>query len=181
MLFRSCDGLVNMMSFWKFDDVFEEDGPGLEPFDGSFGLIALGGIKKPSYTAFALLHKLGQERIAQDFPEVLVTRRLDGSLAIVAWNLVDPDKKGNERSVEFEIHGVSPSSRILLSRVDSEHGNTLAAYKSMGSPRYPTQKQIAELNRIAETNSVQNLRLSKGSITLELPVNGVLLLEVPEK
>lgn len=90
---RQCDGLVNMMSFWTFDDVFEEDGPGREPFDGSFGLIALGGIKKPSYTAFALLHKLGQERIAQNSPEVLVTRRRDGSLAIAAWNLVDPDKK----------------------------------------------------------------------------------------
>jgi xylan 1,4-beta-xylosidase len=178
---RQCDGLVNMMSFWTFDDVFEEDGPGLEPFDGSFGLIALGGIKKPSYTAFALLHKLGQERIAQDFPEVLVTRRLDGSLAIVAWNLVDPDKKGNERSVEFEIHGVAPNSRVRLRRADSEHGNTLAAYKSMGSPRYPTRAEVRELNRVAEADSAQNLRLSKGSIKLELPVNGILLLEVPEK
>jgi xylan 1,4-beta-xylosidase len=178
---EQCDGLVNMMSFWTFSDVFEENGPGREPFNGSFGLITLGGIKKPSYSAFALLHQLGQERLEQNAPEVLVTRQRDGSLAIAAWNLVDPDKKGNGRSVEFEIHGVSPSSRILLSRVDSEHGNTLAAYKSMGSPRYPTQKQIAELNRIAETNTVQNLRLSKGSITLELPVNGVLLLEVPEK
>jgi xylan 1,4-beta-xylosidase len=178
---RQCDGLVNMMSFWTFDDVFEENGPGHEPFDGSFGLIALGGIKKPSYTAFALLHKLGQERIAQDSPEVLVTRRRDGSLAIVAWNLVDPDKKGSERSVEFEIHGVAPNSRVRLSRADYGHGNTLAAYKSMGSPRYPTQKQVSELNRVAEADSAQSLRLSKGSIKLELPVNGVLLLEVPEK
>jgi xylan 1,4-beta-xylosidase len=141
----------------------------------------LGGIKKPSYTAFALLHKLGQERIAQDSPEVLVTRRRDGSLAIVAWNLVDPDKKGSERSVEFEIHGVAPNSRVRVSRADSEHGNTLAAYKSMGTPRYPTQKQVSELNRVADADSAQSLRLSKGSIKLELPVNGVLLLEVPEK
>jgi xylan 1,4-beta-xylosidase len=178
---RQCDGLVNMMSFWTFSDVFEEGGPGREPFDGSFGLIALGGIKKPSYSAFALLHKLGQERIEQNSPEVLVTRRRDGSLAIAAWNLVDPDKKGNERSVKFEIRGVPSTSRIRLSRADSEHGNTLAAYKSMGSPRYPTQEQVRELNRVAETDSTQNLRLSKGSIKLELPVNGVLLLEVPEK
>jgi hypothetical protein len=51
----------------------------------------------------------------------------------------------------------------------------------MGSPRYPTQKQVSELNRVAEADSAQSLRLSKGSIKLELPVNGVLLLEVPEK
>jgi len=106
---RQCDGLVNMMSFWTFSDVFEENGPKREPFDGGFGLIALGGIKKPSYSAFALLHELGQERILQDSSNVLVTRRRDGSLAIAAWNLVDPDTKGPERSVEFEIRGVPPT------------------------------------------------------------------------
>jgi len=175
---RQCDGLVNMMSFWTFSDVFEEGGPKREPFDGGFGLVALGGIKKPSYAAFALLHKLGQERILQDSSNVLVTRRRDGSLAIAAWNLVDPDTKGSERSVEFEIRGVPPDSHLRVSRADAKHGNTLAAYKSMGSPRYPTQAQVRELNRVAEAGSVQDLRLSKGSIRLPLPVNGVLLIEV---
>jgi xylan 1,4-beta-xylosidase len=178
---RQCDGLVNMMSFWTFSDVFEEDGPKREPFDGGFGLIALGGIKKPSYSAFALLHKLGQERILQDSSDVLVTRGRDGSLAIAAWNLVDPDKKGSERSVQFKIQGVPLDSRVRVSRADSEHGNTRAAYKGIGSPRYPTQAQVRELNRVAEADSAQNLRLSKGSIELQLPVNGVLLLEVLEK
>lgn len=178
---RQCDGLVNMMSFWTFSDVFEENGPKREPFDGGFGLVALGGIKKPSYSAFALLHKLGQERIAEDSANVLATRRRDGSLAIAAWNLVDPDKKGTERSVVFEIRGVPQDSPVRVSRADSNHGNTLAAYKNMGSPRYPTQNQIRELNRVADKASVQTLRLSKGSIKLELPVNGVVLLEVLKK
>jgi xylan 1,4-beta-xylosidase len=178
---RQCDGLVQMMSFWTFSDVFEEGGPGREPFDGSFGLVALGGIKKPSYSAFALLHKLGQERILQDDSNVLVTRRRDGSLVIAAWNLVDPDKSGTERSIEFEIRGVAPGSEVRVSRADSEHGNTLAAYKSMGNPRYPTQAQVRELNRVAEMTSIENLRLSKGFIKLQLPVNGVLLVEVLKK
>jgi xylan 1,4-beta-xylosidase len=178
---RQCDGLVTMMSFWTFSDVFEENGPGREPFDGSFGLVALGGIKKPSYSAFALLHKLGQERILPDAPETLVTRRGDGSLAIAAWNLVDPDQNGTERSVEFEIRGVPPNQSVRVSRADSEHGNTLAAYKSMGSPPYPTRAQVRELNRGAEADSTRSLRLSKGSIKLRLPVNGVLLLEVKQK
>ncbi len=178
---RQCDGLVTMMSFWTFSDVFEENGPKREPFDGGFGLIALGRIKKPSYSAFALLHKLGQERILQDSSNVLVTRRPDGSLAIAAWNLVDPDTKGSERSVEFEIRGIPAGSQVRVSRADAEHGNTLAAYKTMGSPRYPTQAQVRELNRVAEAASVQTLQLSKGSIKLQLPVNGVVLLEVPKK
>lgn len=178
---RQCDGLVNMMSYWTFSDVFEESGPKREPFDDGFGLIALGGIKKPSYSAFALLHDLGQERILQDSPNVLVTRRRDGSLAIAAWNLVDPDTKGSARNFEFEIRGVPPGIRVRVRRADAEHGNTLAAYKSMGSPPYPTQAQVRELNRVAEAASVENLQLSNGSIKLELPVNGVVLLEVAKK
>jgi xylan 1,4-beta-xylosidase len=175
---RQCDGLVNMVSFWTFSDVFEEGGPKREPFDGGFGLIAMGGIKKPSYSAFALLHKLGQERIDQDSPNVLVTRRADGSLAIAAWNLVDPDQKGNSRTVEFEIRGVPSDSAVEVRRADSTHGNTLAAYQRMGSPRYPTQKQVREINRVADESEPQTLHLSHGRLTLEIPVNGLVLLEI---
>ena len=143
--------------------------------------MALGGIKKPSYSGFALLHKLGEKRIPQDAPEVLVTRRRDGVLAIAAWNLVDPDKTGTARRVDFEIRGVTPDSRIRLLRADSEHGNTLAAYKKMGSPRYPTQAQVRALNAVADLDSAVNGRLEKGSIALTVPVNGLVLLEVPVK
>ncbi len=59
---RECDGHVQMMSFWTFDDVFEEDGVIRTPFGGEFGLIAMGGIKKPSFYDFGLLHKLGDWR-----------------------------------------------------------------------------------------------------------------------
>jgi xylan 1,4-beta-xylosidase len=170
-----------MMSFWTFSDVFEEGGPGREPFDGSFGLIALGGIKKPSYSAFALLHKLGDERIAQESSDILVTRRHDGTLVIAAWNLVDPDKSGSVQSLDFEIRGAGPRSRVGVLRADSDHGNTLAAYKKMGSPRYPTRAQVRELNRVADADSTEHYRLSKGSIKLDLPVNGVLVLEVPAR
>ncbi|MFY9645773.1 MAG: glycosyl hydrolase family 39, partial [Terriglobales bacterium] len=72
-------------------------------------------------------------------------------------------------------------SPVLVSRADSEHGNTLAAYKSMGSPLYPTQAQVRALNGVAETASSQEFHLSKGSLRLRIPVNGVVLLEVPKK
>ncbi len=100
---------------------------------------------------------------------------------IAAWNLVDPDKVGSGRNVEFEFRGVPLDSEVRVSRADSEHGNTLAAYKRMGSPRYPTQAQVRELNRVAEADSSQTVRLSHGSIKLQLPVNGVVLLEVRKK
>jgi xylan 1,4-beta-xylosidase len=175
---RQCDGLVNMLSFWTFSDVFEENGPKREPFDGGFGLMAMGGIKKPSYTGFAVLHKLGQERIAQDASNVLVTRGADGKLIIAAWNLVDPDGKGSAESIEFDIAGMAPDAPVRVTRADAEHGNTLAAYKRMGSPTYPTRKQVAEINRAAEESKPEASHLTAGKIRLEVPVNGIVLLEV---
>ena len=175
---RQCDGLVDMMSFWTFDDVFEEDGPKHEPFDGGFGLIAMGGIKKPSYSAFRLLHKLGNERIAADASNVLVTRGKDGNLIVAAWNLVDPGTKGSPQNVEFEIRGVPTNASVQVTRADAEHGNTLAAYKRMGGPRYPTRAQVEELNRVADEPRPEEFHLTNHRLTLSVPVNGIVLLEV---
>jgi xylan 1,4-beta-xylosidase len=178
---RQCDGLINMMSFWTFSDVFEENGPKHEPFDGGFGLMALGGIKKPSYSAFALLHLLGEERIANDAPQILVTRRKDGSLVIAAWNLIDPDKTGSELRFDFKISGVPPNATIRVKRLDAEHGDTLAAYKKMGSPTYPTRAQVRELNDVVDRNLAENLKLSGGAIRLDIPPDGLWVLEIPKK
>jgi len=178
---RQCDGLVSMMSFWTFSDVFEEGGPKREPFDGGFGLIAMGGIKKPSYSGFALLHQLGDEIIPQNAGDLLVTRRHDGTLAIAAWNLIDPDKTGHSKTMDVKIQGIRPDSAVRVTRVDYQHGNTLAAYENMGSPRYPTQAQIRELNAVADHNTAEDLRLSFGVIRLEIPSNGLILLEVMKR
>ena len=111
-------------------------------------------------------------------PDILVTRRKDGTLVIAVWNLVDPDKQGSPRKVTVHLEGMEPASRVLLSRVDDDHGNTLGAYKKMGSPRYPTQAQIKELNQVVDSNRAENVTLKNGAIELVLPVNGLYLLEV---
>ena len=132
---RQCDGLADMMSFWTFSDVFEESGPKKEPFDGGFGLIALGGIKKPSYADFALLHKLGSQRLENPASDVLVTRREDGTLVIATWNLVDPDQQGSGKRFHLKFRGIAPDAAVSIQRGDSEHGQSLAAYQARGSPR----------------------------------------------
>jgi beta-xylosidase len=51
----------------------------------------------------------------------------------------------------------------------------------MGNPRYPTRKQVEKLNRAAEIPPAETARLTRGSLEIELPVNGVALIEVPRK
>jgi xylan 1,4-beta-xylosidase len=171
-----CDGLVDMMSYWTFDDVFEESGPVREPFYDGFGLIAAGGIKKPSFNGFALLHKLGHERIANAAPGVLVTRE-GKKLAVAAWNLVDPDQNGGTRTVRFDFQGVPSGAKVRVTRVDSEHGNTRAAYEKMGKPRYPTRKQVDELNQ-ASIVVPETVHLTNGKLEMKLSPNALVLLEV---
>src|SRR5438874_6668635 len=76
---RQCDGLVDILSYWTFSDVFEEQGVIKQPFFGGFGLISEGGVPKASFNAFKLLHKLGESRITVDSESALVTKRADGA------------------------------------------------------------------------------------------------------
>jgi xylan 1,4-beta-xylosidase len=174
---RQCDGLVTMMSWWTFDDVFEEDGPVKQPFYGGFGLIAAGGIRKPSFNAFALLHTLGEQRLANQASDVLVTRRSDGTLVLAVWNLVDPDRRGQPKTVIVKLHGVH-GTHARVSRSDGDHGNTLAAYDAMGRPRYPTPRQIQQLNHAAETGAPENATLQDDQLRITLPVDGLALVEI---
>jgi xylan 1,4-beta-xylosidase len=173
---RECDGLVDMMSFWTFSDVFDENGPGRAPFDGGFGPIAMGGIRKPGYVAFALLHRLGEERLANAAADVLVTRRGDGKLVVAAWNLVDPDRRGSSKTLRLRFRGVAPQAAVSVRTLDAQHGNTLAIYRALGSPPYPTRREVARINRSAEAR-VQPGRLDHGWLTLELSPDALVVIE----
>lgn len=175
---RECDGNVNIMSFWTFDDVFEEGGVGRKPFEGSFGLIALGGIKKPSFYDFSLLHQLGNQRIANSAQDVLVTRRKNGMLAIALWNIVDPGTTGPSKSVHLTFSGVAPNAAVTLQRVDGTHGNPMPAYRAMGSPQYPTMAQVKQLNAASALPPPTQKHLTGNNLDLHLAPNALVLLEV---
>lgn len=175
---RQCDGLVNMMSFWTFSDVFEEGGPIPRPFVGMFGLRAKGGIDKPSYYGFELLHELGSRRIANAAGDAIVTRTDNGGLAIAVWNLVDPGHTGPDRTVRLEFRHVAPGARVTLERVDSQYGNVLPKYAAMGSPLDPTPAQVEQLNRETALPPPEQTHLTDGALTLTLTPNALVLVRV---
>src|ERR1700722_2606286 len=144
---RQCDGLVNTMSYWSLSDVFEEQGVVKTPFYGGYGLIAEDDIPKPAFNAFKLLHKLGEERIQLDSDFALLTRRKDGTLVLAVWNYAEAGQTGSPKTISLSFK--SKAREAVISRVDGEHGDIHAAYEKMGSPQYPTQKQIQELRQAA--------------------------------
>jgi xylan 1,4-beta-xylosidase len=175
---RECDGMVDALSFWTFSDVFEEGGPIPKPFEGHFGLRAKGGINKPSYYDFGLLHRLGEQRIPNSDSSVIVTKRKDGGLVIAVWNLVDPDKSGRAKKYELIFSNVPNNALVRVSRVDDDHGNTLAAYRAMGSPVYPTEDQVRRLNAATELPPPSEQHLAGNHLDLELQANALVVIEV---
>jgi xylan 1,4-beta-xylosidase len=173
-----CDGKVDMMSYWTFSDVFEEQGVVKTPFYGGYGLVAEDGVPKPVFNAFALLHELGGERLAAPTDEALVTRRKDGALVIAAWNLVEPGANGAEKFVTFDLKGITTHARAVIRRVDASHGDTLDAWKAMGSPKYPTQKQVEALRKAAEIGPPEVRSVRDHQLTLTLPPMGLAIVEL---
>ncbi len=175
---RACDGAVSMMSFWTFSDVFEEGGPIPKPFEGHFGLRAKGGINKPSYYAFSLLHQLGEQRLANDSKDVIVTRNADGSITLAAWNLVDPDEHGGDHKMVLTFTGVPADAQVTVQRVDSDHGNVLPKFEALGTPVDPTPSQVEQLNQETALPAPKEQQLRAGRLELGLTPNALVLVKV---
>jgi xylan 1,4-beta-xylosidase len=168
---RRCDGLTQMMSYWTFSDVFEEQGTVRRPFYGGFGLIAAGGIPKPVFNAFKMLHQLGTERLDAEWQDVLVTRRPDGSLIVALWNYVAPAEAGVAKTIVLRLPASVHSAHVL--RLDADHGDVASEYRRMGSPPYPTRAQLAELIKASALPPPQELAVVNERVSVTLPPNGL--------
>jgi xylan 1,4-beta-xylosidase len=186
---RQCAGMVDLMSYWSFSDVFEEQGVVTTPFYGGFGLIAERGIAKPAYNAFALLHKLGTRRVAADSDSALVTRRDDGALVIALWNYAEPDGAGDRytgppavprpaKRFMIRLEEAAPDAHALLWSVDADHGNVIKAFDAMGRPAFPSREQIALLKAAAQLPAPAQVSLEQGAIDVSVPSQGLAVIEV---
>lgn len=173
-----CDGLVAMLSYWAFSDVFEEQGVVKEPFYGGYGLMAEDGIPKPAFNAFKLLHRLGTTRIAADSRSALVTRRADGTIVMAVWNEVLPGTPGPNKRVTVNISPPGETHRATIYRLDATHGSVTAAYAAMGKPPYPTAAQIQALRSASKLSPPEGVRLQDGRFTIDLPSQALALIEL---
>ena len=177
---KQCDGLLQDMSYWTFSDVFEEGGVVRTPFYGGYGLLAVGGIPKPSFNAFALLHRLGEQRFTSDANGALLTRRDDGTLVLALWNYGDVGSRPAARRVALKFRNIEARTALVQS-LDAEHGNVIAAYEKMGSPRYPTQAQLTDLRAAAALPPPVEEPLDTGMLNLVIAPHGLVVVTIAAK
>jgi len=175
---RQCDGLVSMMSYWTFSDVFEEQGVVKRPFYGGYGLIAEDGLPKPAFNAFKLLHRLGDTRIPVNADNIIATRRADGTIVIALWNTPVVGGGGEAKEVVLQLNSLSGHRKATIYRVDADHGSLLKAYASMGSPAYPTPAQILTLRQAAQLTKPETSAIRNGQLTLQLAPDALVVIEI---
>jgi len=152
------------------------------PFYGGFGLVATGHIQKAAYNDFALLHRLGNERLTESSDSVLVTRRADGTIAIALWNYAPPGDGGPVRTYKLSFQGVSGTHRAIIWTVDRHHGSPLATWEALGKPDFPspTQQQILRQAGQLPTPTIVTVPANNPEISLTLEPHALSLIEVTQ-
>jgi xylan 1,4-beta-xylosidase len=171
---------VDSFSYWTFSDVFEEMDVPKAVFHGGFGLVALHSIPKPTFHVFTFFNTLGEELLYRD-SEMMVTRRKDGSVAVVLWNLVMEKGEGWTKEIRLDIPIPFTDGFMKRQTVNEEYGNPWRVWKQMGRPRFPSRKAIETLRQVARPKvTTERLRAENGAarLSLLLTKNEVTLIEI---
>ena len=70
-------------SYWTFSDVFEEQDVPKAEFYGGFGLVAAGGVRKPTFYTFQFFSRAGSELLYRD-EHMVITKNNEGKYQIIA-------------------------------------------------------------------------------------------------
>jgi xylan 1,4-beta-xylosidase len=188
-------GLPNAhaMGQWELSGEYEELGPATWIFkegQNGWGILAKGGVAKPEFNTYKLLHRLGHRRLAATGPALASRRGRDGAAALV-WNLADVQQApgipgasavrrviGERKTLTVRLKGARPGQTVQVSYVDQERGAPYPAWRQLGSPQYPTREQMDVIRKAAELAPPERKTLdARGELTLSLPAEGVALIE----
>ena len=172
---------VTGYSYWTFGDVFEERGIPFSPFHGGFGLLANGGIQKPTYWTFKFFKDLKAGSVApvciyRD-QNIVIVKTGDGDYKGIAWNLT---LENNEAQIDFDLQLPLQSGRycLLTKTVDEVSCNPVKIWHDLGEPSNPNEEEAALL-RDAAKPLVQSKGVEKGApVCISAGKNGVVYFEV---
>jgi xylan 1,4-beta-xylosidase len=170
---------------WAFE--FED-----QPYFAGFRALASNGLDLPVLNVFRMFGKMGGRRVAaqstadpglevmmrdgvRGTPDVSALASLEArKLSVLLWHYHDDDVPGPDAAVELAVSGlplVRGEARLQHYRIDESHSNSFAAWKRMGSPIAPDEKQYAELEaagKLAQMEAPATVRIDGGQATLPL-------------
>jgi len=170
-------------------------------FAGFREMATTGGIPLPVFNVFRMLGKMSGNRLAvtstgavpldeimhsgvRGRPDISALAARNGNrLYVLAWHYHDDDIPGPDAAITLSLKNLPdvPTMQVEQFQIDDSHSNAFAAWEAMGSPRHPTDGQMAELQKasqLAEVNAPGTINVDHGAgiITLTLPRQAVTLL-----
>lgn len=178
--------LAECYAHWSFSDIFEELFFFPEPFSGSFGLLTIHGIPKPSFWAYKLLSQLGESRYilpdSENGPVEYAAFRKDDCLQILVYHQEYlPNDTAPKESVTIQLENLPSVQRVSVQTINEACANPKGVWESMGSPMnlLPGQvEQIKAQSRMEEKEIPHTLNGSTLSVKTKIGVNDIQLIQV---
>jgi xylan 1,4-beta-xylosidase len=182
---------------WSFE--FED-----QPYFEGFRELATNGIDKPVLNAFRMFGLLGNERLKTEssaglsVDEILragvrgqpdinaIATRKDHEIEILIWNYHDADLPVEPARIDLSLSGLPVGVKQALLehfRIDSNHSNAFTAWKEMGSPQTPSDRQYKQLESAGQLQLLESpsfLAIDNGTARLRfsLPRQGLSLIRI---
>ncbi|MCQ2576700.1 MAG: glycosyl hydrolase [Treponema sp.] len=170
---------VTGYSYWTFGDVFEERGIPFTPFHGGFGLLANGGIQKPTYWTFKFFKDLkeNEENCVYRDKNIVIVKTKDGSYKGIAWNLT-LETKEQEITFNIKLPQLKGRNCLLVQTVDEATCNPAKLWHDLGEPANPTAQQTELLQAAAKPLYTTTVLQDKSDFALTATRNAVIYFEI---
>jgi xylan 1,4-beta-xylosidase len=181
---------------WAFE--FED-----QPWFEGFRDLATNGVDKPVLAVFRMFGMMGDQRVRVESDRAIgiddmlkggvkdkadingFAARSPRSVDVMVWNYHDDDVAAPDAKVNVPVQGLpAEAKRVLVRhyRVDRDHSNSYAVWKSLGSPQKPTAEQYAKLERAGQLELFDSpawipVVNGKAEVSFSLPRQGVSLIQ----
>ena len=170
-----------------------------------FRQLASGGLPLPVLNVFRMFSRMYGDRVTaesdaamplqeimrlgvREKPDVGALASNDGKkLCVMVWHYHDDDVKGDDAGVELALAGLPANvseAKLTHYRVDEYHSDAYDAWRRMGSPIAPNERQYRQLQEASNlaklADAPATVRVEQGMATLKftLPRQGVSLVLV---
>ena len=194
---RSAAGRLTSLSYWVASDQFVELGAPTRLFNGGFGLLTIGNLRKPRFWALWMLQQLGERELrcgidgdgAGGLVEAWASRTGE-RIAIVTWNgTLDPSRSGGDpaldRDVVLAIEGLVPGRYHLRHRrVDADHSNIHGVWQRFGDDAWPDDlgwERLREADHLEDLEPPSSIDVGNDGLVrlrFDLPMPSVSLVEL---
>jgi xylan 1,4-beta-xylosidase len=181
---------------WAF--TFED-----QPYFAGFRQLASCGLPLPVLNVIRMSSQMNGQRVTaessaavpldammrigvRETPDVAALASLDEKkLCVMVWHYHDDDVPGPDAAVELAVAGLpsaTTEAKLTHYRVDENNSNAYAAWKRMGSPIAPNERQYARLQdasnlaKLADAPATVRVEQGGAKLNFALPRQGVSLL-----